>query len=782
LTNSTGLVNLPEEYLYDLVPGAIASLDERGIIEAVISGYQDRLCDMRYYVGHLQGAFDPAQVSPEVADTVVELVYYDGNGKETRRVLDVLADTPTDPLQLEAWAAAQAHVLPSQVISASIGTDALRLVRADMLTYIATTFGARLYPSVGKSQAQRNATLMSYFPRLKIKSTPVSFELIGRFMGFDDVRVAAQWSRLSPRLPEQVHNTINDPDYADQPYFTPAVLPGIHYDPVDYRDGDLFIEYNSPDLSPDPLNLAHYPDAVNAKQPFIQLEVTGDATVVEPTPGEYVLAGGTSATAATAVLSSNLTAKALIVGESFNGLRVIVRCTATNADGSCKTRALSVVDRVSAIKYAASLYNLTSAVSPEHIIEYYCSARAQTNHDLEFNPQLRVATDGVATAPFRPWTGAEPRHQAYPDEQQLPLDTLMADATPLLGYYSDVKPATREPRRLGIGLALTDEVCYAPYVARTALFTSAAAGDYTGSLQAGVDTPTPPYMVSFTAIGADNTEYVVTGEWQNSAQSAMNVTSAEIGLTGSYNLQTSEYAMTIGVAGITLYANWTKLVTEVIGLEPYGAAQKCQPRPEDDVECFGVGAPVINYGVVLPTPTGRSQWLNGLTPTFYWDPVQGAACYIVYVYIGTDVIYISPYLVTSQCTIPAGILNAGVEYGWSVQARVSCGELNCAPGAQCLDCTVTPIEFRVTILEGPYAGVYTLGQVLGCSCVYETRHAAYVVRLEILHVNGLYYRRVNVIDGGVVMINATSGPSTECSGAGSVGSASASGGSASGSI
>ena len=45
--------NLTEQFLYERLPEAVINGDERGYIEAVISGYQDRLEDVRAYAKNL---------------------------------------------------------------------------------------------------------------------------------------------------------------------------------------------------------------------------------------------------------------------------------------------------------------------------------------------------------------------------------------------------------------------------------------------------------------------------------------------------------------------------------------------------------------------------------------------------------------------------------------------------------------------------------------------------------------------------------------------------------
>src|SRR5262252_8720667 len=102
------IVNLPEDFLYELLPDAIVTLDERFLICAVVGGYEDRVCDLRSYGQKLWLFFSPVGL-PESGPNVVMVDLSIATGRTIVRSLDLKNDTPVNgtPDQLAAWAATQ---------------------------------------------------------------------------------------------------------------------------------------------------------------------------------------------------------------------------------------------------------------------------------------------------------------------------------------------------------------------------------------------------------------------------------------------------------------------------------------------------------------------------------------------------------------------------------------------------------------------------------------------------------------------------------------------------
>src|SRR5271157_6373409 len=134
------IINLPENFLYDLVPQGLVSLDERALICAVVGGYQDRLSDERAYAQKLRLFFSPVGL-PETGPNVVFVDVTSAGGVTFTRSLDIDSTTPTDPAQLLVWAASVLNLDPDSgavVANPRYGLDLLRYVDANILDYLAT--------------------------------------------------------------------------------------------------------------------------------------------------------------------------------------------------------------------------------------------------------------------------------------------------------------------------------------------------------------------------------------------------------------------------------------------------------------------------------------------------------------------------------------------------------------------------------------------------------------------------------------------------------------------
>ena len=510
--------NIPEQYLYRLLPQGVVNLDQRKLIDAVLGGYQDRISDLRSYASNLNELVIPDAHLPQLGFNVVLVTFAGPVGQIITRSLDFQEDTPdlTDTVALKAWATDQLQLDdPTQVVSAVAGTDLLRLVDIDSISLLAGNVGAILYSGLHDGESEevarrtRQQLLQSHFPRLRIKGTADSFEQLGRVLGFDQVAMTPLWSRLVPRLPNDPGNIVDDPDFNSHPEQTPsAQLPDQRYDPRDFKDGE-FYTWNSGPLSEDPNSADFWTVAVNKRNPFISLVQLG--VVSRPTIGRYVLSGGQSNVVPSVLLDSgtnvsNLRADALAAGTSFNGLKLNVVNFSGTAVG------MEITAKLSAIKYRSSYFDMKAtilSVGTESI---------QSSQDLEADPSLNP--DGTAVVPFRPWVGGSnvqsvdvypivsvgtttpvlPRSQALGNQVQLSRNDF-DDALRISTSLDSMKVATRRIRTRGVGLSIRDDAHFAAYPSEALLFVANATGTYSGF--ATGKAPSSPKEVEFQAYVGD---------------------------------------------------------------------------------------------------------------------------------------------------------------------------------------------------------------------------------------------------------------------------------------
>jgi len=349
---------LPEDFLYTkLLPEGVLTVDERGLLQAILGGYQDRVGDLRAYASKYELFFQTSGL-PEEGSNVVLVTFTSDQGKLVTRSLDIQGDTPPadQAVALRAWAVAQAGVSDDVVQSVEYGVDLLRLVDANTLTYLAATVGAVLYETAAQSgsvTSNQQKILETWFPRLKIKGTAQSFDSLGRLIGFDDVRMTPLWGRLSPRLPSDVGSPVNDPDFASGPEYFPQQQISLFYNPHEMDDGP-FYDWSGT-VSADPESPAYYPKVVNTFNPWVKVVASG--TVGHPVVGSYVLAGGGPHVKASVEPGEGLLFQALAEGDSFNGLVIAFADLHEGTD-----RVISISDRLSAIKYRTSYFDLGMTV------------------------------------------------------------------------------------------------------------------------------------------------------------------------------------------------------------------------------------------------------------------------------------------------------------------------------------------------------------------------------------------------------------------------------------
>lgn len=563
----------------------------------------------------------------------VQITYVGPQGNQIARSLDIDPTTPLDDAGLTSWAVAQCNLDPDvNVVSVVYGTDVLRQVDANTIQLLASTVGASVYRSLGSTNPIEDArrVVEGYFPRLRVKGTGLSFELLGRLIGFDDAAFVPLWGRLSPRFPSDLGNVLNDSDFAAQPQVTPtATLPSPTYDPNDLTDGDQFYHYESATVSGtlltvDPSSTFYIPNAINGQNPFFTVEAT-QPTLTLPQTGEYTLqGGGPHVTASVQLGTSGFKALALTEGASFNGLVIKVQQDLTGTIGVN----FETIGRLSSIKYRTSYYDVRLAIDATRFAtDLNGTIPVTPNPDLAVNPTLDVGDEylsfnGTAQTPYRPWksgvlplsyvdpfygtsSGTNPYTGSWPATQfrvaavpgrlgdpELDLTALANLGNQATAYLEDVRPATRSPRRSLTGLLVRDTVPYAPFNGRYLLFTTTGAtGTFSGTVPAAQGTdgyPLAPYTASFVsgtnALGVES-------DYADSNILRLRGT----GLSGTYLLNTNSYSVVVSPEAGTnsVYAIWSPLSTDLIRPEPSAASKTAyytpSSRPEDILDAPGIG-------------------------------------------------------------------------------------------------------------------------------------------------------------------------------------------------
>ena len=664
------LSNLPENFLNDLLPEFLLTEDVKGILSAVVSGFQDRLCDFRAQASSLESLIDPTSVPPvetpirvEYADTnsgetvvtylavnattptpqvfaaapptnqpalawcaqqlalpvsaisyvsygseVVVAQYYGKQGNTVTRTLDVDVTTPngSDTTALFAWAAAQMQVSVASLLSVQYGTDVLRTVDGNFLQTLAASIGA-LIPVTQAATAQEQIAIqrqlvLGYFPRLKVKGTVLSYELLARNLGFDDVAVTPLWSRLSPHRPEDYGNTENANDFAASPeYIVTATQPDPFYNPQNFRDG-VFTTWPAPDdpvqlFSGNPSDPNYLPTAINGRSPFFTVQpLNGSQIFGIPNSGSYIFAGGDySLQASISFPEANMQALALAPGVGFNGM---VLNASTVTTGSGVFTALSVTDRLSAIKYRSSYYDLTMAAdidtAPTILVQpnLLSASTGSCQSGLPLTGGTAVISNGSVVMNGSVPLLSSPYYTANPRTSQLNPTPVQAQADQVLNDLESVRPATRHYRRVSAAYAINDGPAYAPYPDFFQFFTIATGSVYAAGSLTESYRPSNPFTGMF---------YVSHGSLAMPLGAESDPTPSPIGVAGvslygsdslltvngSYNFNSNCYWFSAIGSG-SAYALWNELDVDpdVIAPEPSLTFKDAfetspSPRPQD---------------------------------------------------------------------------------------------------------------------------------------------------------------------------------------------------------
>jgi hypothetical protein len=259
---------------------------------------------------------------------------------------------------------------------------------------------------------------------------------------------------------------------------------------------------------------------------------------------------------------------------------------------------------------------------------------AQTSPDLKSDPTLwqdlapllpvdavPFANNGVASDPFRPWTGGTKpmpvvvtwpdlmpqggngsptnRVQASVDTPALDLTSLIAGGTRMVGHIDDVRPATRNLRKFQAGLSLLDQVEYAPHVSRRLLTRITGIGTQSGLTgNVRIDYPLLPYtglfkvyvqLFKFTLSGdfvsETDTLFDVASETEPANPSVVDLsfvypnTPLLLAFTGTYDFNSAQYLITTTAYGYSnanfqysvlayFYGYWEAIGTDRLQNEP----------------------------------------------------------------------------------------------------------------------------------------------------------------------------------------------------------------------
>ena len=573
---------LPEGLLVNLLPSKVAAMDQRGLLHAVVSAFQDRVEDIRAYVAQVEGVIDPRSGFPTTGRSILE-DYTDTYGKPiTRSMLaynvesDLVAKAILDGSASNSdainWVSISLGIPLDDIDRVYVGDDPFKAISESMSGYLAKTIGATL-PTSDPSDSRVKDILSSHFLRLTVKGTVSSIETAGRLIGFDAVIVTPLWGRLSPRSPLDIGEQDNDVDFKVEPDANPTIETTDTYDPLDYRDGPFFLwsfEFSQ--------NLySNFIGQVNGTNPFISLTIGGQTSInfrgeynatssysqgdvvtldsksyiatapttvsplswpwsefSVPDAGEYTLSDGGPNKKAFVDLGHGLVAYGLSQGESFNGLKITVDSTGSGLVS------ISVNDRLSSVKYRTSHFNLSLAVREAEVI---ANATVSTPRKV----------DTV-------W-----------------LANLASEANSLI---SACKPSTRSTRHVGVGVLYDDSVGYAAYIHDVSAFTDS------GPTSGSVSGPELPRAVS--AIITDGiTEIEMTGESVTPGSVAFSSVQPYGLVSLSVNSDTGAFTGSRPAgfpSGSQVKVRWTPDGSEVIRSTPgIGSNVAYLSRPEDVV-------------------------------------------------------------------------------------------------------------------------------------------------------------------------------------------------------
>jgi hypothetical protein len=305
--------------IYNLLPQVIRSNDPNGAIASYMSAqasehnfFLQKMSELPVlHDPRLVGQFDPAGFNESTSD--FDLYVEESKKDRSKMTVSELRDHDTLLVQLE-------ERVPHSVRAYKLQNRLLGL--------LASTVGARIY---NKYYVASNRQLIeTAIARHHIKGTHSSVRILGRILGFIDLKVRELWSRFTIRDPGEPGNALNEFDFADVPEqfpywpiseqydgninrFTergdatsPDVVnptdevaqfppPNPAYDPtklddrLDNNGEKLLYEVKFEGLKPDKLSGRYYLDLINNHNPFGNF--SNDILDLLK-PGTYYLHGG----------------------------------------------------------------------------------------------------------------------------------------------------------------------------------------------------------------------------------------------------------------------------------------------------------------------------------------------------------------------------------------------------------------------------------------------------------------------------------------------------------
>jgi hypothetical protein len=170
------------------------------------------------------------------------------------------------------------------------------------------------------------------------------------------------------------------------------------------RDGAYFSWSGT--VTNDPARTDYYTSVVSGKNPFISVTPLKSEMPAHPAAGTYSLGnGGPHFKAFVRPEGSDFQFQALGEGSSWNNL--VLEFEDLVIEGAGTHRKLTVTDRLSAIKYRTSYFDVALAASLDSAGTVFGERNVQPNASLEADPSLNSALDGVAASPYRPFVAGQ---------------------------------------------------------------------------------------------------------------------------------------------------------------------------------------------------------------------------------------------------------------------------------------------------------------------------------------------------------------------------------------
>lgn len=341
--------------------------------------------------------------------------------------------------------------------------------------------------------------------RNQIKGTPASIYVLGRVLGFIDVKVSELWSRFCLTNPVTPSDPSNDGDFAytpDQyPYWPqgksydgvittvssryngntsvpasesnevnqfPAASPS--YDPWSVDDGGTKTVVFS-NLSGNPTSARYYVNVINVANPFgtfsvPQLPSSPHTTTPQLKVGSYQLSGGSDTEpSSVTILDQNLQPvvfSASNIGSWGDNISVVV-----SSDG-INTRSIVISGPESLIKFKSSFFDLVTGIDVLQFAALYSPIPVSVIQDASNSdsaiprtpPNYPATSSGVAPITSVPAPSGVTIGSQY--NWQVNSAIYFEIIATFIAMVESVRPITRTIRKEKFGWLLQDAVNYAP--------------------------------------------------------------------------------------------------------------------------------------------------------------------------------------------------------------------------------------------------------------------------------------------------------------------------------